>query len=232
MTNELRTAAVSRTQEQLNALRGGHAKIWHFRYSYSTLVVRVAMPHWSSRRAYLDCVACSRLSFVPSWEPVNLVITERPDVPNAPLLVVDGDRFQVECQSVQVQELDDDQGRCPFPPTAGLGASGELVDRIREAWSGVFLTEPKFGSLRNFLRGYETAVSDHRLAWTDDLLSLVEFQNWVKARLGCENLSLNWERAIVNTYQDNDEAYRRFFELWAEYRTYKHSQIRPTPPTC
>jgi hypothetical protein len=163
------------------------------------------------------------MSFTPSWEPVNLSITVRDDNPNAPLLVVDGNSFRVECQAVRVEEMDDDN-RPGYPPSSGLGASVELVDRIREACNGVFLAEPKFSDLYSFLRGYQEALKDHRIAWNDDVISFLDFQTWVKRRLNREDKSVDWSWAIKLRYSDDEEAYRRFFELWQEYRVQKNLQ--------
>lgn len=220
MNHESLIAEVAQAQKHLDALRGGQVKVWHYRYSYSQLVIRITMPSWTSRRAYLDCTACSSVSYLPSWEPVNIAIAVREDHPLAPLLVVDGDRFRVECQTVRVEELDDDNGRRPFPPTAGLASSSELVDRIRE---GVFLAKPTLSNLRSFLAGYKIALHDLRInKWNEYPLPIREFYEWVKIQLGCEKHTVDGLGAISLKYDDDKEAYRRFFELWQEYRVQKH----------
>ncbi len=215
MSHEDPATTIIAVREQLRLLRGGQAKVWLFRFSYSQIVLRIAMPDWASRRAYLDCAACSRMSFVPAWEPVNLDVEVRQNSQHSPLLVVDGENFRVECQSVRLEKLDDNNQRM-FPPTSGLQASADLIDRIPRL---PYAPGRSLSVLTTFIRGYEQALRDLRAEWNDKQLSLYGFQEWLKGRLSSSKTTAGWDTVLRDAYPDDGEAYDRFFELWAEYRT-------------
>jgi len=151
---------------------------------------------------------------------VNLDVEVRPDSRHSPLLVVDGENFRVECQSVRLEQVDDDNRRI-FPPTSGLQESAELIDRIPK---GPYLPERSLSALATFIRGYEHALSDLRAGWNDKHLSLFEFQEWLKVRLHSSKSTASWDTVLRDAYADDGEAYHRFFELWEEYRAQKNSE--------
>lgn len=220
MSYEAPATTITAVREQLRLLRGGQAKVWLFRFSYSQIALRITLPEWTSRRAYLDCTACSRMSFVPAWEPVNIDVEVRPNLPHSPLLVIDGENFRVECQSVQIEQLDDDNLRM-FPPNSGHQSSAELIDRISK---GPYLPERSLSALTAFISGYEHALHNLRAKWKDEHLSLYEFEDWLKVRL-CGSRTLAPLHVVLReAYADDGEAYHRFFELWAEYRAQKNSE--------
>jgi hypothetical protein len=224
MCEESLSFVVARVQEKLDRQRGCQAKAWYFRFSHSQLVVRLTQPGSPTIRSYLDCISCSRVTFVPAWEPAAVNITIRDPDNNSLLLVEDGDRLRVECESVRIEEMDDNRGTHPIPPTSGLRTWSELVDRMRDAWKGVPV-EPTFGALTNFFRGYQLAMLDYQFALKDeDHLTLREFQEWLKQQLGNESGSVDWATAIKLRYGEGDEAYQRFFGLWEHYRAFKHAQ--------
>jgi hypothetical protein len=160
------------------------------------------------------------MSFVPAWEPVNLDLEVRPDSHHSPLLVADGENFRVECQSVRLEQVDDDN-RHMFPPISGLLASADLIDRIPK---GPYLPKRSLSALAAFISGYEHALHDLRTGWNDKHLSFYEFQDWLKLRLCGSRTMAPWHFVLREAYADDGEAYHRFFELWEEYRAQKNSE--------
>lgn len=205
---------VSRAQEQLDAVRGGVAKVWNFRLRQSCLVIRLETPSSDTQRTYLDCIACSRVSFSPSWEPARIVVQSRPDVPFAPILLTDSDHLYVECKEVFVERLDDRAEFGRIPSTTGLGSPIELLDRIRKS---PLLGVKSFSALEGFLQGYMRALHDHRIQGNDGMF--YKFLDWVIERLEMEpSLSLGGMTAIKMKFPDDRVAYERFFELLDEFR--------------
>ncbi len=206
---------VSRAQEELDAVSGGVAKVWHFRFRQSCLVVRLESPNSDTQRTYLDCIACSRVSFSPSWEPAKIVVQFRSDVPSAPILVSDSDHLYVECQEIALDRVDDRAEFGRLPSTTGLGSPIELLDRLRK---GPLLRTKSFAVLESFLHGYSCALDDHRIQWNDGTPSFYTFQEWVKEQLGMEALSLDGMTAIKTTFTDDRVAFERLFELLDTFR--------------
>jgi hypothetical protein len=223
MSDEDLESTVAFVGEQLAALRGGQARIWYYRYTYSVAVIRVTTPDLPSRQTYVDCARCSRVTFIPAWEPANLEIKDRPGSPHAPLLVTDQEHFRVECQTVRVAQ--EDAEKRMFPPTCGLRSSADLIDRIPDFPPGFPLADHTLSALAQFVRGYEQAMRDFRFEWNDGGLSLFGFQEWLRTRLHDSSATAGWHTMLKDVYGDGPEAYNRFFELWHEYKTERNQTL-------
>ena len=211
--------------QSLRQFDGGRATVWDLIRYQSVVVLALSKPQSQTADAYLDCIACTNVSFTHTWEPANIFV-ESDDSAAGTLRIFDDQKLSVECKTARltITASDGSQHRL----YTSLAEIQSIVDLLRYAAE---LESNSFVAMTSFFDGYATALSDHLLPWKSQQPSFASFQAWLKQKLGWGNTSADWKHAINATYSDDADALIQFQRLLNEFHVeYDAGNVIDPPP--
>jgi hypothetical protein len=91
----------------------------------------------------------------------------------------------------------------------------EFIEKIKKR-PGMYLGTNSITNLDMVLRGYSLARRDIGLAPTEQERDFVGFQSWIQEKYGFKS-NQSWAKIILFESMDEQEALKKFFELFEEY---------------
>lgn len=204
--------SVEEIHEHLLKLDNSRGKVWDFSRSQAAIVLCVASTNHQAPLVFVDCILCSSVVASPAWEPTKLRI-EHDTESTSDLILTDSNVLRIACKSIRLDV--ESRSNLWFCGPTSLHTYFDLLARIRQTW------EPKasksFAALCLYLDGYSDALSDNSQEWSQSELSLVTFQDWLKAKFGYSNSSGGWRHIIAKEFPDDEKAYEQFYRLLDEF---------------
>jgi len=91
----------------------------------------------------------------------------------------------------------------------------DLLQQIHEK-PGLYIGSPSISSLYMFLAGYQFAQRQSHIALSGQEEEFREFQPWLQKKFGVQS-SHSWSHLILFQSVDERDAFKRFFQLFAEF---------------